>query len=923
MILKIYGVKKGALAITILLLFMIISTPFFGFVPTSEADTPFSSNVKVNAEAGSAIQNKPSIAVDKSGKAYIAWQDRRNGDEDIYFASSSTYGISWTNPNVVIYSGPGDQTNPSLAIDSQGNLYVVWQDGRNPDLDIYFARSLDGGKTWPMPHVPVNISGADQSNPEITVDSSGVVYVTWEDNRDGHYDIHFSKSEDGGTTWTPSKKVNADWLSSTQLDPTIAVDTNGTIYIAWEDEIGGNYDIYFGRSKDGGSTWSDPSIKVNTDQTTMGQTNPTIGVRGEDEVYLAWQDNRWGSPDIYFASSNNSGGNWSHPNKKINTDIGSAQQLNPSMAVSATGTIYVAWDDWRNGDLDIYLSYSIDRGIQWKDPNLRVIDDTGGWTQRLSQVALGANGPIFVVWEDNREDPDDIFSATANAVNPIPTADFLKVEGYLGLTYGIRHIIPSKPTFSFTYKDPHSDSMARYNLTVWDEDGYNLLWVCEKAISVSSGSVVNVTYNTEPYPTNGPSLEDGKTYRLKVMVQNITGVWGMESEVDFHMNEVLTPISPIYPFNNGILLSNQNQTVTWTSPGPDSEGDLPLTYFWEVASDADFTTILKSGYGSDNYSSAFNTSPSGYFYWRVNLSDGWDIGDYGNQPDGYWIFSTYTSTIGNRPPIITNKDSVPKKIVVNNTVTFTFNATDPDSDPLLWGKISGSGWLHLGPSNGTIFGTPSSKFLGFNEFKIQVSDGKGGYDNHTFKIDVNKPNNPPEITNKDSAPAKAKVNSIVNFTFLATDIDGDTLTWSIIFGPEWLSIDSINGTIRGTPLKANLGSNVISIEVSDGQGGFDNHTFTITVVEEKEEEGYELLCLIILLLFIILLLLILFFLKRRKENEEEKTQEYPSKEVEEKPSPPDDEELEPLEYEKNVKVQERAAVEAQEDEEEPPPPDDE
>jgi uncharacterized protein YxeA len=531
-----------------------------------------------------------------------------------------------------------------------------------------------------------------------------------------------------------------------------------------------------------------------------------------------------------------------------------------------------------------------------------------------------------LAWGDKRDSPDpyDIFSATVTAVNPIPTADFLKVEGYSGLTYGIQHIIPSRPAFSFIYTDPHNDPMARYNLTVWNEGGYNLLWVCDKTHSVSSGSYVNVTYNTDPYPTNGPFLVDGTTYKLRVKVQNTTGVWGLESEVDFHLNEILSPKAPVSPSEGSILLGTDNQIVTWTSPGPDSEGDFPLTYFWEVAIDPDFGNILESGYGTDNHSTAFNTNPSGYFYWRVNLSDGWQISDYGNQPDGYWVFSTYTPFAGNNPPTITNKDSVPTKVVVNSTITFTFNATDPDSDPLTWGKISGSGWLHLDPNNGTIYGTPSWEALGFNEFKIQVSDGKGGYDNHTFKIDVITLNNPPEITNKDLAPTKATVDSAVNFTFLATDLDGDALTWSKVSGAEWLNIDVNNGTIYGTPSEENLGSNVFTIEVSDGRGGYDNHTFTVIVVEDDKED-FVFLCLILVLILIILILIILSLLiRRKKEKEEDKAQKIHSKDLEEhkEPPPPNDEDFDHLEPEKDDEEEEKVISEVM-DEEEPPPPDDE
>jgi hypothetical protein len=74
--------------------------------------------------------------------------------------------------------------------------------------------------------------------------------------------------------------------------------------------------------------------------------------------------------------------------------------------------------------------------------------------------------------------------------------------------------------------------------------------------------------------------------------------------------------------------------------------------------------------------------------------------------------------------------------MVNTSLSFTFSATDADLDSFYWSKVSGPAWLSIGQTNGTIYGTPTDGDIGSNEFTIQVSDGKGGTDNHTFTIKV-------------------------------------------------------------------------------------------------------------------------------------------------------------------------------------------
>lgn len=62
----------------------------------------------------------------------------------------------------------------------------------------------------------------------------------------------------------------------------------------------------------------------------------------------------------------------------------------------------------------------------------------------------------------------------------------------------------------------------------------------------------------------------------------------------------------------------------------------------------------------------------------------------------------------------------------------------------------------------------------------------------------------------------------------AFDAYGDTLTYSKLSGPDWLSVDA-NGTLSGTPGADDLGDNQWTVQVSDAHGGTDEMTLNITV----------------------------------------------------------------------------------------------
>ena len=58
--------------------------------------------------------------------------------------SSVVYGITWTADKQLTN---GDSLHPAIAVDGL-NIYVVWQDSKTGNNEIFFKRSVDGGVTW-------------------------------------------------------------------------------------------------------------------------------------------------------------------------------------------------------------------------------------------------------------------------------------------------------------------------------------------------------------------------------------------------------------------------------------------------------------------------------------------------------------------------------------------------------------------------------------------------------------------------------------------------------------------------------------------------------------------------------------------------------------------------------------------------------
>ncbi len=307
-------------------------------------------------------------------------------------------------------------------VQSGGTIDAVWYDYRSGSAHIYFAKSTDGGATFgPVVKVDDDISPKDHLYPCMTADAQGNLYVAWHDRRNGDssgFDIYFAKSTDGGATFGPNVQINDDVTSTDQTTASIAVGTDGTIYVAWRDyrnqilDAQGhptNADIYVSTSTNGGLAFS-PNVKANDDTGTADQNHPTIAVDSGGKIYLAWTDQRnrntTNPADIYFATGTGTGaGLMFNTNILINDDTVSANQHDPSLRIGPNGEVLIMWVDHRNGGVgNIYFSESTDGGVTFS-PNIEVSEpNTGG--QDVPSLAVNASGLIVVTWQNSTPQPD-------------------------------------------------------------------------------------------------------------------------------------------------------------------------------------------------------------------------------------------------------------------------------------------------------------------------------------------------------------------------------------------------------------------------------------------------------------------------------------------------------------------------------------
>ena len=364
--------------------------PIFG--GTFGADAVFSFDAAESWEgdvsgAGEDNSGDPTTAVGLNGRWYINYISGSLG-QGISF--SDDQGETWTTKT--IGSNPGEIADKNhMWIDNsptspfEGNLYVAWTDFGGPDDEnIVLSRSVDHGENW----LDVgNISAATNAfnhGVNLSTGINGEVYAVWAvyDENGDESAIGFSKSYDGGITWTQATRVidsiRGIKLSGTSKNirvnsfPVATVDlssgpNSGTIYIVWTNigepgiNSGNEIDIYLIRSTDEGENWSDPT-RVNQEEPGQGKEHffPWITCdpsNGFLSVIFYDDRNVFGSQcEVFCANSDDGGESWE--DFKV-SDVSFFPEPIPGLAVdyfgdylgitALNGWVYPVWTDNRLG----------------------------------------------------------------------------------------------------------------------------------------------------------------------------------------------------------------------------------------------------------------------------------------------------------------------------------------------------------------------------------------------------------------------------------------------------------------------------------------------------------------------------------------------------------------------------------------------
>lgn len=247
------------------------------------------------------------------------------------------------------------------------NAVAVWRDFRLEYRRVGVGYTFDGGQTWhdTLLYVPPH---PRQSDPVLTVDDDGTYYactLTLEWSMDEPSGIYIQKSTDGGMSWSdPYIAIDSvqgvfedkQWMT---LDRTSGP-TNGNIYISWT-RFSDITEILLVTSTDGSETYSDPAYV--SDDYGVQWSVPTVGAGGE--VFVAWLQFYYPTRGIFLDVSTDQGRTFGQDQLIVPTTV-SQDYINGEILVIAYPAL--------NSDVSLLSPYLGNLYIAFMDENATDMD---------------------------------------------------------------------------------------------------------------------------------------------------------------------------------------------------------------------------------------------------------------------------------------------------------------------------------------------------------------------------------------------------------------------------------------------------------------------------------------------------------------------------------------------------------------------
>ena len=350
-------------------------------------------------------QKDAAIATDAAGSFVVVWNSyRQDGDSGGIFGQRFDPNCrSLGSEFQVNTTTPGNQTEPSVAIDAVGSFVVAWHGPGISEEDIFAQRFDPNGQPFGVEFQVNSRTESRQRYPKVTMNTAGAFTVVWEGE----------KVEAESSTWViccrlydvNGTDVGGEFEVNLEADsryPDVAVDGSGNFAVVWMQENSNNSII--ARLYDADGTARMEPFEVSTIRFSS-ITRPSIAMSDNGHFVVAWDgDPNLASLDDVHARLYEPNGTAMAEQFTINADRPGVQQY-PAVAMNDSREFVIVWNsrvDPNVNERDIFgRRYdSLGRAVSGEFQ----VNTYAEADQRYPAVAMKESGEFVAVWESHDQD---------------------------------------------------------------------------------------------------------------------------------------------------------------------------------------------------------------------------------------------------------------------------------------------------------------------------------------------------------------------------------------------------------------------------------------------------------------------------------------------------------------------------------------
>ncbi len=310
----------------------------------------------VQVSTASNEEGQPVLAGDGAQGMFVAWTfEYSPTDDDIYamhILSNGAADGAWVGGGQGVALTSFEETRPAILSDAQGGLWIAWDYFNGSVTDIKLTHMTGTGQQvqgWAYGGTDMTaVAGGDQTSSQLATDGAGGVFVVWNDTRFGNSDVYVNYAASDATVPLFGWGLPLVSEASDQMLSSVCPDGQGGLFAVWDDGRNTAFYSYVGHVRQDGSNylgWPADGLLPLTIQTFRAKIAPD----GTGGVFLTFEGSLVGSAEIgamHLLGNGTTAPGWGPEGNPVSSALGS--QGTPLIVADGTGGALITWWDTRS-----------------------------------------------------------------------------------------------------------------------------------------------------------------------------------------------------------------------------------------------------------------------------------------------------------------------------------------------------------------------------------------------------------------------------------------------------------------------------------------------------------------------------------------------------------------------------------------------